>query len=541
MTVLDLGVGSGAFVFSSYEHLIQRGATAAAAQTQIYGAEIHGTAYKSYLEQARKNGLTFPHVQLGDFFDMEFPRVDAIVGNPPYVRRTYLDNVDEIRNKVLSQPLPANITVRRHTDLYVYFLLHALARLKVGGRLAVITADSWLTAGYGDSLRKYLQEHFAIECLVSLDRRIFDDAEVKPVLLLATKTEQRDDNRDVSFIRLKDGLPITRVTDLLSNPAQTIPQTVVTRIRVNELAAEAPWAVHFRAPALYEELASHRLMTPMANLAETRVGIQTLAKEFFVLTAEQAAEAGIEQEYLAPLAQSPRLFSMPVIAPGTTPKFYLFYCAKPRTDLSQTRALDYIEAGERASVPVRGKNRSVTGYQNKERIQQASRKHWYDLQSKLERRGRAEILIPRLLYRTFTVVWNQASFVPGELFIEFLPFPLPAIATEVYLAILTSSLTEIMIRVHAQVYGGGTYNINPGEIKQVPILNAVNVSDEQQEQLVHAYRQYLADDQHSRTGIDTIIYRILGFTDDMQQKLDAVLQDLVRIATTAKRFAQDLP
>ena len=91
------------------------------------------------------------------------------------------------------------------------------------------------------------------------------------------------------------------------------------------------------------------------------------------------------------------------------------------------------------------------------------------------------------MYRTHTVVWNQANFVPGELFIEFLPLPLSRIDVEVYLAVLTSSVFEVMLRNHAQVYGGGTYNINPGQIKKVPMVNVTALSGTQKENLKQAY------------------------------------------------------
>ncbi|SRR6266487_2252861 len=151
----------------------------------------------------------------------------------------------------------------------------------------------------------------------------------------------------------------------------------------------------------------------------------------------------------------------------------------------------------------------------------------------IERRGCAPIFIPRLVYRTFTVVWNQAGFVPGELFIEVLPPP--GIDIEVYLAILTSSISEVMLRASAQVYGGGTYNINPGQIKQVPVLNANLPTEQQQGTLKQSYLQFVSDGGQDRSGIDAVVCDILGFSDRKRQKLRDVLEDLVLIATSSKR------
>jgi hypothetical protein len=133
------------------------------------------------------------------------------------------------------------------------------------------------------------------------------------------------------------------------------------------------------------------------------------------------------------------------------------------------------------------------------------------------------------------VVWNQASFVPGELFIEFLPLPLPMVDIEVYLAILTSSVTEIMLRAHAQVYGGGTYNINPGQIKKVPILNAHLLNLTQRQSLKQAYINYLTKDDHNRSGIDDVVFDILGFSETLRAQVVEAVNDLITIATSTKQ------
>lgn len=278
-------------------------------------------------------------------------------------------------------------------------------------------------------------------------------------------------------------------------------------------------------------------MVPVASLANTRIGLQTLAKDFFVLSVEQAQAARIESEFLRPLAQSLRYQRTPVIAPGEEPKYQLFYCNRSKESLQGTHALAYILCGEATEVPVRGKGMTVAGYDQKERIKRSHRKHWYDLQTDLERRGCAAILIPRLLYRNFLIVWNRAEYVPGELFIEFLPLPLDNADLEAYLSVLTSSAFEIMVRNHAQVYGGGTYNVNPGQIKKVPMLNVPALAAAQREDLKQAYRAYLADEQRDRSAIDDVVATILGLVPSQRRRLAEVRADLVVIATASKQAA----
>lgn len=129
--------------------------------------------------------------------------------------------------------------------------------------------------------------------------------------------------------------------------------------------------------------------------------------------------------------------------------------------------------------------------------------------------------------------------MPGELFIEFIPAKKDD--AEVYLAILTSSVTEIMLRAHAQVYGGGTYNLNPGQFKKVPIVNANNLNKDQKESLQKAYLEYVSAERPDRSKIDKIIFDILGLDIPERARTLELLQDLHVIAISSKKAGSATP
>ncbi len=536
--VMDLGIGEGSFVFTSYQRLIELGAEQSQAQNQLYGAEIDPSVFAKFIKLANERCVAFPNIYNDDFFNLDFPQIDVIVGNPPYVRRMNIDSIDDIRQEFLKEDVDIKSTeLSRLSDLYIYFLLRAIAHLKPGGKLAVITADSWLNVGYGQLFKNYLLSKFEIESLISLDRKVFGDALVKPVMILARKKDGILPVKPIQFVRVKNGLPINKVKEALTNE---LPHTKNKNVQIHNILPDKlkeyePWSVHFKVPEVFDVLSKNPLLTSISNIAQTRIGLQTLAKDFFVLTSEQVKGAKIERKFLRPLAQSFRYLNDPVIARDAQASFYLFYCSANKADLEGTNVLKYILQGENKEVTVRGKPTKLIGYQNKERITRSSRKYWYDLRTSLERRGIAKILIPRLTYKKFSVIWNQAAFIPGELFIEFLPLPLLNMPVEVHLAILNSTLTEVMLRAHAQVYGGGTYNINPGEIKRVRILNAQILTGDQRQQLKSAYLRYLRDSNHDRSGIDCIVYEIMGFSKTFQKKVEQSLRDLIKIATSTKK------
>lgn len=533
--VLDLGVGEGAFVFQAYRQLLHLGADSKSAQQQIFGAEIDEKSFQKFVTIASQINLNFSQLKNADFFETTFPMVDSVVGNPPYVRRSNISNAARIRKTILDNGSDL-IASRLHglSDLYIYFLLLSFKALKPGGRLAVIVADSWLNADYGRELKRKLIEDFNVSQLISVDRALFEDAEVKPVMILATKKSATKETTSVDFVRLRNGVSMNLLGTCL-NSSGTHHDILIHRVDRTTIEALHPWGAYFKAPDVYAELSQNPLFSPISNIAVTRIGIQTLAKEFFVLDRQRIDKAGLEEDFLEPLAYSPRCFSRPIIEVNQTPNLHLFYCSEAKTGLEGTMALEYIEFGESIDVTIRGKGLKVRGYNNKDRILRANRPVWYDLKTAIVKRGRAPILIPRLIYESFVALWNQANFVPGELFIEFFPQE-ASIELPVYLAILNSSIAELAIRSQSQLYGGGAYNISPGKIGKIFILDATKLDQRQKRQLNKAYQIFVYSDTNDRFAIDLIVYHIIGFDAIQRYKVEQSLRELRELSTSSKKY-----
>src|SRR5947209_8742374 len=94
--VLDLGVGEGVFTFLAFERLQKLGASSEAASKQLYGSEIHAPTFETFIKHTEERNVTFPHIQRGNFLIRNFPEVDSVIGNPPYVRRSAIKNFDEL-------------------------------------------------------------------------------------------------------------------------------------------------------------------------------------------------------------------------------------------------------------------------------------------------------------------------------------------------------------------------------------------------------------------------------------------------------------
>jgi hypothetical protein len=94
------------------------------------------------------------------------------------------------------------------------------------------------------------------------------------------------------------------------------------------------------------------------------------------------------------------------------------------------------------------------------------------------------------------------------------------------LAILNASSTEVAVRVNAHVYGGGVYNLSPGSIGNVPVLDVRRLSPEALQRLDGAYRQFLLARGKDRTALDAAVLESIGLPGRFLTTLQAALGSL---------------
>src|SRR5438132_1301129 len=97
--VLDAGFGEGVFLLESTRRLLALGASVQHLAAQLHGVASHPDAVQGLQRTFRSYGLPteLPGVRTGDFFETEFPHVDVLIGNPPYVRRWWQKDVDALQ------------------------------------------------------------------------------------------------------------------------------------------------------------------------------------------------------------------------------------------------------------------------------------------------------------------------------------------------------------------------------------------------------------------------------------------------------------
>jgi methylase of polypeptide subunit release factors len=191
-SILDPTSGEGVFLLAAAE--ATRSFTSPTATTQLYGVDIHQSSIQEADALLSEAGSSTHHLFEGDFFDElppsqlggRIPYVDAVVGNPPFVR--YQEHRGEVRRKAAAAALAQGVRVSGLASSWAPLLVHAASFLKPDGRLAMVVPTELLSVGYAEPIREWLRRRFKSVRLVLFNGLQFTDAEEQVVLLVAEGT-----------------------------------------------------------------------------------------------------------------------------------------------------------------------------------------------------------------------------------------------------------------------------------------------------------------------------------------------------------------
>jgi len=328
--------------------------------------------------------------------------------------------------------------------------------------------------------------------------------------------------------RMPKAIPLDPCRLLTAAPAQVSGNIVP----LEELRPEKNWTPLLYAPRAYTELLQHPGMAPLAALAQARIGLQSFAKMFYIVPREIQARWEIERRWLLPFIMSPKDVETPCLSPDTSIRHYILACDADKGHLAGTHLLHYIQYWEHQVLNPRGLARPVIGVQNLPRVGKTRRAPWYNLLGDLTRRGTAPILLPRRIYQRYQVVWNQAGWVAGENFVEVMPHPtMPLLPL---LAVLNAGTTEVAVRASAHVYGGGVYNLSPGSVGDVPVVDVRRLPPAALLQLEDAYRQFLEAGGKDRTALDRAVLAALHLPTAFLTTLQATLESMQGLSSAVQ-------
>lgn len=188
--VLDPTCGESVFLLAAASQLAQAGATPAAMRSQLHGVDLHESSLTESRRLLGQRGFDATLVE-GDFFAEptpaqlggQLPWMDAVIGNPPFVR--YQEHRGEIRKRSAAAALAQGVRLSGLASSWASSLVHATGFLKPTGRVAMVVPSELLTVGYAEPVRRWLLSRFEAVHLVFFEHLQFADAEEQVVLLVA--------------------------------------------------------------------------------------------------------------------------------------------------------------------------------------------------------------------------------------------------------------------------------------------------------------------------------------------------------------------
>jgi methylase of polypeptide subunit release factors len=243
-TVLDPACGSGSFLIRAFYRKFHLDKSLATHEivSDLFGCDINPfPAHLATLNLAARDMEqgNFPRIVRRDFFTVEpgkvfctvpketrdrhgrrerwevvLPGLDAIVGNPPYVRQEHIPKrgekgiIDDQSKEFIAERAERSwpdISLSRQSDLHLYFWPLATRLLKEGGWFGFLTSSSWLDVRYGFALQRWILMHFRLVAIIeSIDEPWFQDARVKTAVTIMQRCrdQRQRDNNPVRFVRL---------------------------------------------------------------------------------------------------------------------------------------------------------------------------------------------------------------------------------------------------------------------------------------------------------------------------------------------------
>lgn len=335
-------------------------------------------------------------IHFAEIFSDERFGFDICIANPPYLRQEKLNEIferfglditkDDLVNTYEALYSHQELDIDKRSDLYVYFYLRGINLLKEKGVLCFICSNSWLDVGYGARLQEFLLRNTRVKAIFDNSaQRSFEKADVNTTINLFVKDSSVEGRRKVEgvrkqevtveaenivrFVTFRKPFKTAAASETLRAIESATTITSADDFRVYPIKQKELWSAgvesdseststeytgdkwggkYLRAPDIFFtilEKGKDKLVR-LGDIAEVRRGFTTGANEFFYLDEEKIAEWGIEREFLKPVIKSPRECKSILIDPKQL-KYKIFMCHKEKKELKGTKALKYIEWGEK--------------------------------------------------------------------------------------------------------------------------------------------------------------------------------------------------
>jgi 16S rRNA G966 N2-methylase RsmD len=348
--IIDPMCGSGNMLIAA--------AKKGAKNKNVYGIEID----KEIIEKNPDIARDFSIIN-GDAFDLKtyenigYEGWDLVITNPPYVRYQTTSNTKEsyeLEPEVIRKNLYDIIVNMTHitsgekdlykkvineysglSDLAVPAWILCMALTKVNGRFAIILPDSWINREYAVKVIYSFIKIFKIQYILEdIDCSLFNNAQVKTNIIIATKREKIIDIKDIynevyeiGKIKAEHGLNDTMFDTSSMKPLIGILERNSGQLKTYTDCSFFSNKVNSGVEGLLERIGIDSKVKKIVGLSKYGInvgqGLRTGANKFFYLECIQDL-GNLE------LLQADKVWNM---EPFILPKTYLYKTIKNQNDL----------------------------------------------------------------------------------------------------------------------------------------------------------------------------------------------------------------
>jgi adenine-specific DNA-methyltransferase len=474
--VLDPTCGEAVFLLSAASHLRSLGAEGDLRE-QLFGVDLHRKsldAAANLLADEQDAAATlletdFSLLETSAQLDSRLPLMDAVIGNPPFVR--YQEHRGEARKRAAAAALAQGVRLSGLASSWAALLVHASAFLKDDGRLAMVLPAELLTVHYAEPIRRWLRQRFAAVRLVFFERLQFSDAEEQVVLLAA---EGSGGCSSFTLVQVNDAADLSKLHVL--DPLGAEP------------AAEGKWTdllLPLTQRQTFQRAVSESF-TRLDSYGDPELGTVTGANSFFSLSESTRQEFGISKRSL--MAISPPGTRHLKRSTFTAGQWEELRCMGERVWLLHPKETNEkaLDAGVKRYLRVGKKLKVHEAYKCKVRT------HWWCPPAVKT----PDLFFTYMSHRFPRLITNAAKvgFLNSMHGIR-LKDEIDPIAGEALPLLCLNSLTLLGAEVYGRAYGGGILKMEPREAASLPVPK--------QDDLVAAWKGIAS----KRTSLDRAIGR----------------------------------
>ena len=508
--VIDPSFGGGVFLRAACQRLTTLGGKPA---EQVFGVELHQGTHAEVTSVLLREFAVNPHNLIhSDFFELEAAPVrsfDAVVGNPPFVRYQRFNGMS--RRRAMERAAEQGVRLSELSSSWAPFLIHSIALLKPGGRLAMVIPFEMFHAAYAVPVIEHLERSFATVTFLTFREKLFPDLSEDTILLLA-----EGKGRPHAEFVWHDVPQPQQLAELLRGEHTSLPGAQLDATAVASGKTKLiEYFIPRRAREIYRELCASSKTKRLGLLADVGVGYVTGANDYFHLDRDAVQRWKIPAAALRPAVRKSRVFAglrfthddwQAALESGDAAYLLHISAQDNRTPAIQR----YIEHGVQLGVPNAYKCRT--------------RPTWYTV---------PHVYMPDLLLSYMSglkphLVTNDAGVVaPNNMHVVRM-HPLATVRGEALAVAWQTSLTRLSVEIEGHALGGGMLKLEPTEAERVivPLLGMSQSSAALAQDLDIMLRN--GHDHSAQELADTLILRQgLGLS-EQECRLLAAAADLLR-------------